>query len=173
MASDTPFSPGRRSFLSLSSSEGKDTVRLRPPWTDEAAIAAACTGCSDCIGVCPENILRADPRGAPMVEFDGGECTFCGKCAEACQEDVFDTTRTPPWPFKANLGDGCLQELGISCQLCRDVCPASAISVDLSQRPVGRLLIDSEACTGCGTCLGTCPEEALVFSDMSHGAGKA
>jgi len=161
MATDQNFSASRRAFLKLPCPPESKTIR--PPWTDENAIAAACTGCNGCIEACPENILGTDPAGRPVVEFNGGECTFCRKCAEACDANVFDLTREAPWNLVAALQPGCLQDHGISCQLCRDLCPATAIRVDLAKRPFGRLKIDTAVCTGCGACLAACPQDALAI----------
>ncbi len=122
---------------------------------------------------CPESILRPDSAGRPLVAFDGGECTFCGKCADACNEGVFDPGRLPPWDLKAAFQPGCLQDHGISCQLCRDMCPTSAIRVDLTKRPFGRLKIDETACTGCGACLAVCPQNALAVTFPQHEAEQA
>lgn len=127
---------------------------------------SSCTACGDCVAACPESILRPDTAGRPYVEFDGGECTFCRKCADTCEADVFNLTRPAPWDLKAELRPGCMQDHGISCQLCRDICPATAIKVDLSKRPFGRLKIDTSACTGCGACLGACPQEALAIVSL-------
>ncbi len=126
-------------------------------------VAARCTGCNACSKACPESILRPDDTGRPEVVFDGGECTFCGKCADACAQDVFDTERTPAWPMKAEFQPGCLQDHGIACQVCRDICPTSAIRIDLTKRPFGRLRIEPDACTGCGACLPVCPQDALAI----------
>jgi len=158
-STDPQFSASRRAFLKLSSQPKIEPIR--PPWTDESAVVSLCTACNGCIDACPEHILRADAAGKPIVVFDGGECTFCGKCAEACGASVFDPHRAQPWTLKAELQPGCLQDHGISCQLCRDNCPVSAIRVDLDKRPFGRLKIDTDTCTGCGACLGVCPQEAL------------
>ncbi len=159
MSANPDFSASRRSFLKLPSQP--EAAAIRPPWSDEASVRAHCTGCKACVEACPETILLMDRAGKPKVEFDGRECTFCRKCAESCGEPVFDLTRSRPWDLKATIAAGCLQEHGISCQLCRDACPVSAIRVDLDKRPFGRLKIEEAACTGCGACLSVCPQEVL------------
>lgn len=163
MSADPKFSASRRSFLRLRSQPKVEVVR--PPWTDEALVVADCTSCNACIDACPETILKPDADGRPMVTFDGRECTFCQKCAASCKANVFDLTREDPWPLKAEIQQGCLQDQGISCQLCRDSCPQSAIRVDLTKRPFGRLKIDTDLCNGCGACLSTCPQNVLALKD--------
>lgn len=140
-------------------------VPFRPPWTDDAAIRARCTGCAACVAACPEQVLRADGEGRPVVVAGGGECTFCGACAAACDAGVFDLERTPPWPVVAVLTPDCLLESAIACQLCTDACPERALRMDLSRPPVGRIALDAAACTGCGACLVTCPVEAIALAD--------
>ena len=43
-----------------------------------------CTGCGDCLDVCPEDCIEGKPNFIHMIdEFD---CTKCGKCIDACEE---------------------------------------------------------------------------------------
>ena len=43
-----------------------------------------CTGCGDCLDVCPADCIEGKPKFIHMIdEFD---CTKCGKCIEACEE---------------------------------------------------------------------------------------
>jgi ferredoxin-type protein NapF len=108
-----------------------------------------------------------DDTAKPIVSFDGNECTFCEKCAQACEEPVFDLSRAQAFELKATIKSGCLQEHGISCQSCRDTCPQSAIRVDLTKRPFGRLKVDETACTGCGACLAVCPQDVISLVSPS------
>jgi ferredoxin-type protein NapF len=162
MSVDPNFSASRRAFLKLPSEP--ETKVIRPPWTDEQSVSAHCTGCRSCVEACPQSILRMDDSARPAVSFEGQECTFCEKCAQACDEPVFDLTRALAFELKAKIETGCLQDHGISCQSCRDTCPQSAIRVDLTKRPFGRLKVDEEACTGCGACLGVCPQDVISLA---------
>lgn len=160
----------RRSLL-----RGRTTpepLPFRPPWTDDPTVRERCTTCGDCINACPETVLAADGAGRPVVILDGRECTFCGACGSACAAGVFASVRTPPWPVVAEIGDGCLNALGIACQLCTDACPSEALRLDLSFRPVGRMSVDPEACTGCGACAGGCPVAAIELVDGRRGAAE-
>ena len=50
----------------------------------------ACTGCGDCMDVCPADCIEGRPKYIHMIdEFD---CTKCGKCIEACEEDAIVKT---------------------------------------------------------------------------------
>lgn len=176
MTSDATFSPSRRAFLALARTpETHDepaAAQHRPPWTTDASLREACCSSGACIAACPEGILQIDETGLPEVVFSGKECTFCGKCAEACNNNVYDLTITPPWTWKAEIADGCLQELGVSCQMCRDICPVSAIRVDLDKRPFGCLKIEAESCTGCGACLDSCPEKVIQLVEFQPGTSR-
>jgi heterodisulfide reductase subunit A len=48
---------------------------------------AACTGCGDCVAVCPFGAI-ALTQGVALV--DGAGCKGCGACAPACPEDAID-----------------------------------------------------------------------------------
>ena len=49
-----------------------------------------CTGCGDCVDVCPEGCIEGKPKFIHMI--DEFECTKCGKCIEACEEDAIIQT---------------------------------------------------------------------------------
>lgn len=49
-----------------------------------------CTGCGDCLDVCPADCIEGKPKFIHMIdEFD---CTKCGKCIEACEEGAVQQT---------------------------------------------------------------------------------
>lgn len=114
---------------------------------------------------CPEGIIGFDGGNRPLIRFHGGECTFCMACAESCPEPVFDLTQAAPWPVTVSITDSCLNTAGIACQLCTDSCDPQALRMDLSVRPVGAIQLDVDACTGCGACLGSCPNDAIALND--------
>lgn len=137
---------------------------LRPPWTDEAALHAACSKCGECVRACPERILAKGPAGLPVVDFRSGSgmCTFCGECAASCPEPVFDTDRAPPWQVGVAIEDSaCLARAGIYCRSCGDACLEQAIrfTPQIGSIPVPE--IDPSRCTGCGACMAGCPGEAV------------
>ncbi|MEP1933257.1 MAG: ferredoxin-type protein NapF [Roseibium sp.] len=166
MSQKSEFSASRRAFLKLP--DKPETIVIRPPWATDTGISNNCTSCGDCVTACPKTILRKGHNGKPLVDFNGKECTFCMKCADACQENVFDLSLSPPWGLKAEIEPECLQVKGISCQLCRDNCPVSAIKIDLEKRPFGQLKIHTETCTGCAACLAVCPENAIALTGLSE-----
>jgi ferredoxin-type protein NapF len=137
-------------------------VPLRPPWSvPEEAFTAACSRCGACIEACPEAILVAGSGGFPEVDFRRGECTFCQACARACPEPLF-LLDAPPWRLTAVVTDGCLARQRILCQLCRESCEVQAIRFPLASGRTPEPLVDADACTGCGACVGACPVGAIA-----------
>lgn len=58
----------------------------------------------------------------------------------------------------AQLDEGrCLSHQGVICQSCRAACASEALRFDARFRPE----VEAERCTGCGFCIGVCPEQAL------------
>jgi ferredoxin-type protein NapF len=135
--------------------------RIRPPWSTEAAIRAACTGCGACVTACPEGIVRLDPDRLAALDFAAGACTFCGKCADACTEPVFDRTAPAVFPHIAVIGDACFAKRGIVCQSCSDVCPEAAIRSPPRLGGPAQPVLAPSLCTGCGACIAACPADAI------------
>lgn len=163
MPAHASTAPSRRAFLT--GRVARPDPEFRPPWTDEARVQAHCTSCNACVESCPENIIEFDSRNRPRINFRGGECTFCAACAEACPEPVFDLEQPAAWPVTVEITGSCLNAAGIACQLCTDICDPRALRMDLSVRPVGAIQVDAGACTGCGACLSTCPNNAIAITD--------
>jgi fumarate reductase flavoprotein subunit/NADH-quinone oxidoreductase subunit F len=51
---------------------------------------AVCTGCGDCLDVCPKDCIEGKPKFIHMI--DEFECDRCGKCVEACEEECIHIT---------------------------------------------------------------------------------
>jgi ferredoxin-type protein NapF len=149
---------GRRDFLRgrLASKVGP----VRPPWSSEATIAAACNGCAACVTACPQSIIRLDVDERPLIDFSAKECSFCGRCAEACGEPVFDRDRLA-FQHVAAIGDACFAARGVVCQSCGDICPETAISFWLRIGGPALPALSADRCTGCGACIGICPADAI------------
>lgn len=158
MPADASTMISRRNFLRARTTEIPPAIR--PPWFDVSAVSR-CTGCNACVQACPEDVLRPDGRNVPELVLDGNACTFCGDCAAACDADIFDLSRTPPWEVLVAMEPGCLMEIGISCRLCSDACDSDALIFDARAGRVGAVRVVAENCTGCGACVGLCPEDVL------------
>lgn len=64
-------------------------------------------------------------------------------------------------PAVARLTATCLDEQGVGCRRCPEVCDADAISFSLIGRGKARPAIADDRCTGCGDCVRVCPVAAL------------
>ena len=144
---------------------------MRPPWAlDEAAFLDACTHCDACIEACDEGILVRGDGGYPQVNFKSGPCTFCGDCADVCEDKALLSPEpaTKPWDLYARIGDGCLSANGVTCRVCGDRCDARAIRFQLAVGGVANPILNSDACTGCGACVHSCPAGVITVSHMTE-----
>ena len=142
---------------------------IRPPWSVmESRFTELCTRCDDCMTVCDEHIITKGRGGFPVIDFQKGECFFCGDCVQKCttgalQPEQF-TTEARPWDLKASIKDNCLNFKGVVCRSCGDRCAERAIRF----RPQvgGRLNLELsvETCTGCGACVAPCPVQAVTVT---------
>lgn len=142
---------------------------IRPPWSVlDAVFTEQCTLCGACLTACPTGLLTKGRAGYPVADFSKGSCTFCGKCAGACQASCFVADRSlPAWEVRAVVSAGCVEPKGVSCRMCEEACASAAIR--FKPAPGGRTTIEiSQACTGCGACLGTCPVAAISMAAVSQ-----
>jgi ferredoxin-type protein NapF len=142
---------------------GKTRVEapLRPPWSSpEVQFLDACTRCGDCLRSCPEGILTVGSGGFPEVDFGRGECSFCRRCVEVCQQPAFQP-EGPPWNLTARVTDTCITRQQVLCQICRENCEAGAIRFPLVAGRTPEPVIEADCCTGCGACVATCPVGAI------------
>ncbi len=58
--------------------------------------SSACTGCRDCVKVCPHGVLAMNGKKAMLVAEE--RCIECGACHLNCHEGAIDVTK----------GTGCL-----------------------------------------------------------------
>lgn len=137
---------------------------IAPPWTS-ADFTDRCSRCDACIDACPESVLVRGDGGFPWLDLSRTGCSLCGDCARACPEPVFDLGRRP-LPWNVRLEDGCLAQAGIHCRSCEDSCEARAIRFSLRRGAPPVPAIDTDACTGCGTCLSSCANQALKLEPI-------
>ncbi len=65
---------------------------VRPPGAlSEAALAGSCTGCGDCVSVCPATLLSLDLDGCPVLSARD-RCRHCGLCADVCMHGAIELT---------------------------------------------------------------------------------
>lgn len=63
----------------------------------------------------------------------------------------------------ARLSAACLDEKGVACRRCPEVCDADAILMTLLGAGKARPAISAERCVGCGDCVAVCPVSALAL----------
>jgi len=139
---------------------------LRPPGAlkPDEDFVTACTGCGDCVPVCPTSSIFTveigDERRIPVIAPSTKACYLCTElpCIAACNEGAL---LDPGGPDKVRLGIArvdprrCVTFRGERCDRCYTACPypdRAIMSIG------GRPLIGSGACTGCGLCEMACPE---------------
>ncbi|PSJ48102.1 ferredoxin-type protein NapF [Zobellella endophytica] len=132
------------------------------PWAkDWLRFTDGCTRCGDCLAACPERIIVQGDGGFPVLDFGRGECTFCGRCAETCGQDIFSATTERPWRQFAQIGASCLAYHGVHCRSCEDSCEPRAICFKPQLGAISRPELDRERCNGCGACVAGCPATAI------------
>jgi ferredoxin-type protein NapG len=139
---------------------------LRPPGAlkPDEDFLAACTGCGDCLPVCPPSCIitveHEDGRNIPVIDPSAKPCYLCTElpCIAACEPGALID---PGGPERVRLGIAkidpkrCVTFKGQSCRSCYTACPYP----DRAIMMIGaRPLIGSGACTGCGLCEHACPE---------------
>jgi ferredoxin-type protein NapF len=140
---------------------------FRPPWgLEEAEFVERCQRSGACVAACPEKILERGRGGFPVVNFALGACTFCGKCAEVCNDGAYcaDAPNGAPWGWKARIGESCLALSRVLCRTCGEHCPAGAIRFTLLPGAAAFPEIDAGRCTGCGACIAPCPNGAVALA---------
>ena len=142
---------------------------IRPPWAiPEDRFVARCTRCDACLLACSPGVIVRGSGGFPQVDFSRGECTFCGRCADACGEGAFaPRAQTAPWHWVARIGEGCLAVRRVVCRSCGDACEARAIRFRLEAGGAGWPVMDGAACSGCGACVSVCPAGAIDMTERA------
>ena len=139
---------------------------LRPPYSlYEPLFLDTCTQCTDCITVCPENILISSSGNYPEVDFSHGECTFCFQCIDSCKTDALIlNSDEKPWSIEARITEQCLVFKGVHCMICREQCESEAISFipKVGQPPYPT--INPLLCSGCGACFQPCPNQSIKLN---------
>lgn len=160
----------RRQFLrgGFLKSLQSDTVKqqgfqgIRPPWSvNESDFVTNCNRCGDCIKACETQILVVGDGGFPEVRFSQGECTFCQKCVEVCQQPVFLDVKETPWFHKIDIQPSCLAFNQVECRACEDNCESRAIRFKREIGGIAKPQVTLDSCNGCGACLAVCPVSAV------------
>ncbi len=66
---------------------------------------ALCTGCAICKFRCTSRAIEFKAgKGEFTWSYDGGQCTFCGRCVEGCKSHALHQEEATP-PIYLHLGD--------------------------------------------------------------------
>ena len=114
--------------------------------------------------------------GKYALAVDHQACWGCKTCEVACKQEnqapdgikFISVTESGPKMVEGKLEFVYQVNLCRHCDLpeCVEACPVEAIA----KREDGLVILDEEACTGCGLCIEACPYDAIAFDDP---AGKA
>lgn len=148
----------RRSILFGRKPNLDEVAHFYPPWA-VTGFTDQCTRCGDCLKVCPTQILHKGDGGFPEVDFQAGECTFCGFCRSACTAGALNAPQT--WTQAISISSACVAQQGVDCRVCGESCEPAAINFRLQIGQVAQPHLDPESCTGCGACIAPCPVQAI------------
>lgn len=146
---------------------GDQRAPVRLPWSiAEAAFTDGCSRCRDCLPVCPTGIIQRGDGGFPVLDFQRGDCTFCGACVDACHEPLFQPRSEKPFAHVMQIGGNCLPKQGVECRSCGESCEVQAIRFQFNARRLAEPQLDAGLCTGCGACVAVCPADAITLRDL-------
>jgi ferredoxin-type protein NapF len=161
----------------LQSESGLKNNRLvRPPGAlQEGEFVAVCTGCGECLKVCPNNALQSTfleaglaglytPRLVSRIGYCEEFCNFCGRVCptEAIRPLTIEEKRLIQIGVAHIDKNRCIAyDTEKICLVCNEQCSYHAIVGDEKKRPI----VKEEKCTGCGICENKCPvdgESAII-----------
>ncbi len=61
----------------------------------------------------------------------------------------------------------CDQTSCTGCGVCTNICPVSAVSMNIGQNGFVFPVIDNDLCVKCGKCIKTCPANQIVYTDIN------
>jgi ferredoxin-type protein NapF len=146
----------------------KNNRLIRPPGAlPEKNFVSVCTGCGECLKVCPNNALQSTfleaglaglytPRLVPRIGYCEEYCNFCGRVCptEAIRPlSVEEKRKIQMGVAKIDKTRCIAYEEGKICLVCNEQCSYHAVVGDDKKRP----MVKEEICTGCGICENKCP----------------
>ena len=152
----------RRGLL-LAIARSDDRTSIRPPGFHPDRFKELCRDCRSCVDVCTEGIIVTDAKGRAELDFSRGHCTFCGACSESCPTGALQSVYMQDWPWRANITSSCLSLNGVECRSCQDACDERAIGFRLGTGGQAIPKLEADICTGCGSCVASCPVGAIEF----------
>ena len=138
----------------------------RPPGAskNERVFLDTCGKCQACSRACPfDAILHLGPsfgaeEGTPFMNVGENPCRWCEDmpCIAACPTDALrynsENGIDPVAKVSLNM-NACLNQQGILCDECAQVCPPGIKAIKMKFR---KPQLDPEQCVGCGLCVFYC-----------------
>ncbi|MDX9813331.1 MAG: 4Fe-4S binding protein [Sulfurimonas sp.] len=136
----------------------KEPKLLRPPYFNDEALFSECHKCEAlCVSACEESIIYIADDKSPFLDFSKSGCTYCDKCAIACELGVLDLEYKKPIGAKIAIDKTkCLSWGHTMCFSCKDPCLENAIDFKALFMPS-----INQNCTSCGFCISRCPTDAI------------
>ena len=127
-----------------------------------------CTSCQACVSSCPNNVLSSYDRGdgmlQPSLSFERGYCRVnCVECSKICPTSAI---RAITVAEKSSIQIGravvdnkrCIVNTkNVDCTVCTRNCPPGVIGTVHAPDGAKWVVVNSETCTGCGSCEYFCP----------------
>jgi len=142
---------------------------VRPPWAiQEHDFIETCNRCGECVKQCPVNIIQLADGGFPEMNFSKSGCDFCEVCAAVCLPGAIKQTQAEPFNTVAVINDECFTERGVICRSCGEVCEIQAIRFQLVVGGTTHVIMNTNACNGCGECVSICPAHAITIKHRTQ-----
>ncbi len=178
---------------SLTGETTDQALVIRPPGSlPEPDFLRRCIKCSECMRVCPTNVLQPallesgfeglwTPILVNKIGYCEHQCTLCGQvCPTGAIEqisiiDKIGSATVKPLVIGTAFFDRgrCLPwAMGVQCIVCEEVCPTSPKAIwfhestitarDGSRKRLKYPYLDPKLCIGCGICENKCPVRDLA-----------
>ncbi len=138
--------------------KSEKTGWLRPPGAvEEEKFLERCTGCADCVEVCPHDAIEIlSGNDTPVIFPEESPCQLCDDlpCIAACETDAL-----LPLAGRSHVDMGVARvstticTAGNGCHACVSKCPMGAIDMDFGRYGIN---INDSLCVGCGMCQYIC-----------------
>jgi anaerobic carbon-monoxide dehydrogenase iron sulfur subunit len=107
-------------------------------------------------------------------------CIGCRLCEIACivehsrTKDIVKTYREENRPVsRAHVEEEGPVSLSITCRHCEDAwCVSACITGAMHRLPDGRVLVDTDKCVGCWSCVMACRVGAVAMDEAAHKSAK-
>ncbi len=150
---------------SIKNGAKKQEELLRPPYySDISLFHQECNKCQGvCATVCEEDIIAIASDKTPYLLFSQNGCTYCDKCAEACDFGVLRLEAKQRISASISINKNrCVSWDHTMCFSCKDPCLENAIDFKAMFMPQ-----INDNCTACGFCISRCPTDAIEIKVLS------